>query len=62
MHRRGRPFPNPVIAHAFIRKADIFAVSQARNEFEIILDPRRLRKLTIESAAHIKYRTLEKAA
>jgi hypothetical protein len=62
VHRRGQPFPNPVIGHAFIRKADIFAALQDRNESEIILDPRRLRKLTIESAAHIKYRTLEEAA
>ena len=48
VHRRGQPFDNPVIAHAFIRKADIFAALPDRNESEIILDPRRLRKLTIE--------------
>lgn len=60
-HRRGAPFPNPVIGHAFIRKADVFAAI-AGNEKEIILDPRRLRKLTIDSAAHIKYQSLEEAA
>jgi hypothetical protein len=62
VHRRGQPFPNPVIGHAFIRKADVFAAIAGRNEKEIILDPRRLHKLTIESAAHIKYRILKEAA
>lgn len=54
VHRRGHPFPNPVIGHAFIRKADIFTAINGRGEKEIILDPRRLRKLTIEDVSHIK--------
>jgi hypothetical protein len=43
--RRGA-FDNPVIAHAFIRKTDIFFATES--EAEVVLDPRRLRKLTIE--------------
>jgi len=54
VHRRGRAFRDPVIAHAFIRKADVFAAIGGQGEREIILEPRRLRKLTIESVAHIK--------
>ena len=54
VHRRGWPFPNPVIGHAFIRKADIFAVLNVHGESEILLDPRRLRKLTIEDVSHIE--------
>ena len=50
VHRRGRAFTDPVIAHAFIRKADVFAAIGGRGEREIILEPRRLRKLTIESS------------
>ena len=51
VHRRGMPFPNPVIAHAFIPKEHVFYADNGRNEAEVVLDPRRLRKLTIESAA-----------
>jgi hypothetical protein len=32
VHRRGRWFDNPVIAHAIIRKAYIFAALHNRNE------------------------------
>ena len=53
VHRRGMPFPNPVIAHAFVPKAHVFYADNGRNEAEVVLDPRRLRKLTIESAAHL---------
>jgi hypothetical protein len=48
VYRRGAPFPNPVIAHAFIPKAHVFYFESARNEAEVLLDPRRLRKLTVE--------------
>jgi hypothetical protein len=52
VHRRGAPFPNPVIAHAFIPKAHVFYASDG-GEAEILLDPRRLRKLSIRCVAHI---------
>jgi hypothetical protein len=55
VHRRGHKFTNPVIGHAMIRKADIFLAYQDRGECEIILDPRRLRKLEIEDVSHIKF-------
>jgi hypothetical protein len=57
VHRRGWPFPNPVIGRAFIKKSDVFAAingKDGRGEQEIILDPRRLRKLTIEDVSHIE--------
>ena len=38
--------PNPTLAQAEIPKAHIFAVFLDRNEYEIALDPRRLRKLS----------------
>jgi hypothetical protein len=44
---RGGAFPDPVIAHAFIPKKWIFNVYDG-GEDEVVLDPRRLRKLTIE--------------
>ena len=53
VHRRGAPFPNPVVAHAFIPKEHVFYADNGRNEAEVVLDPRRLRKLTVESAAHL---------
>lgn len=49
VHRRGAAFPDPVVAHAFISKAHVFYFEIARGEFEVLLDPRRLRKLTVES-------------
>lgn len=52
IHRRGMSFPNPVIAHAFIPKAHVFYADNGRNEAEVLLDPRRLRKLTVRSVAH----------
>jgi hypothetical protein len=45
---RGGPFADPVIAQAFIPKDAIFWVGDG-SEAEIVLDPRRLRKLTVES-------------
>jgi hypothetical protein len=36
-----------VIAQALIPKAAIFAVFTERNESELVLDPRRLRRLSI---------------
>jgi hypothetical protein len=53
VHRRGAPFPDPVIAHAFIPKVHVFYADDGRNEAEVLLDPRRLRKLTVKSVAHI---------
>ena len=54
VHRRGAPFDNPVIAQALIRKADIFVAINGRSENEIILDPRRLRRLAIEDVSQIE--------
>jgi len=45
---RGGPFADPVIAQAFIPKEAIFWAGDG-SEAEIVLDPRRLRKLTVES-------------
>jgi hypothetical protein len=45
---RGGAFPDPVVAHAFIPKQWVFYASNDRSEAEVVLDPRRLRKLTIE--------------
>lgn len=39
--------PNPVIACAVVPKEAIFTVFTDRNESELIVDPRRLRKLTV---------------
>jgi hypothetical protein len=38
---------NPTLVHAEIPKQHIFAVFTDRNEHEVALDPRRLRKLTL---------------
>jgi hypothetical protein len=45
---RGGPFADPVIAQAFIPKEAIFWADDG-SEAEIVLDPRRLRKLSVES-------------
>jgi len=45
---RAGPFADPVIAHAFIPKEHIFWADEG-SEQEIVLDPKRLRKLTVES-------------
>ena len=45
---RNIPVPNPVLAAAVISKEHIFFVTDDRNEKEVILNPRRLRKLMIE--------------
>jgi hypothetical protein len=39
---------DPVIASAEIPKEHIFFVTDDRNEKEVVLNPRRLRKLVIE--------------
>ena len=48
---RGHRFirvPEPVVASAVIPKEHIFFVTDERNEKEIVLDPRRLRKVIVE--------------
>jgi hypothetical protein len=45
---RGGAFTNPVIAHAFIPKEHVFWVDEG-DEQEIVLEPTRLRKLTVEN-------------
>jgi hypothetical protein len=45
---RGGAFPDPVIAHAFIPKEHIFWADEG-GEQEIVLDPKRLRKLTVDN-------------
>jgi hypothetical protein len=45
---RAGPFADPVMAHAFIPKEHIFWADDG-SEQEIVLDPKRLRKLTVES-------------
>jgi hypothetical protein len=47
---RGAPFPDPVIAHAFIPKEHVFYADNGRNEAEIVVEPRQLREVTIEAA------------
>jgi hypothetical protein len=49
---RGIRVPSPVLAAAKVRKVDIFAVFTAREESEVIIDPRRLRKLVV--TPHVK--------
>jgi hypothetical protein len=55
---RGDRFPNtdPVIAHAEIPKAAVFGVIFGRKESEVILDPRRLRKLRVEPVSRRELR------
>src|SRR3954469_20892705 len=45
---RGLQVPEPVVATAVIPKEHIFFVTNDRNENEIVLNPRRLRKLVVE--------------
>jgi hypothetical protein len=45
---RSIPVPEPVIASALIPKEHIFFVTDDRKEKEIVLKPRRLRRLVIE--------------
>ena len=59
VHRRGMSFPDPVVAHAFIPKAHVFYAEPGRREAEVLLEPRRLRKLTVMSVAHIVRGQLE---
>ena len=44
--------PEPVLATAVIPKEHIFFVTSDRNENEIVLNPRRLRKLVVEPLKH----------
>ena len=44
---RGIRLPEPVVATAMVPKAAIFATFTERNESEIVLDPRRLRRVRI---------------
>jgi hypothetical protein len=44
---RGIRVKNPVLATAKVRKEDIFAAVTLRKESEVIIDPRRLRKLVV---------------
>ena len=48
---RGIRVPEPVIASAVIPKEHIFFVTNDRDEKEVVLNPRRLRRLTIEPYA-----------
>jgi hypothetical protein len=43
--------PDPVIACAEVAKADLFFVSVARKESEVILDPYSIKRLRLESAS-----------
>jgi hypothetical protein len=44
---RGVPVPNPVIAEAVVEREAVFAVLYERGESELLIDPRRLRKLVV---------------
>lgn len=46
--------PNAVIAHALIPKALIFTVFTDREEEEVVLDPRRLRRFTHDPYRHVQ--------
>jgi len=50
---RGIRVPDPVIASAVIPKSAIFTVVTSRNESEVIVDPRRLRKLALIGEAAV---------
>jgi hypothetical protein len=39
--------PDPVVAEAVVEREAVFAVLHSRNESELLIDPRRLRKLTV---------------
>jgi hypothetical protein len=43
--------PDPVVASAIISKKHIFFVTDEREEKEIVLNPRRLRKIVVEPFA-----------
>jgi len=45
---RGITVPDPVVASAVIPKKHVFFATNDRKELEIVLDPRRLRRLKIE--------------
>jgi hypothetical protein len=51
--RGGRfpPPPDPVVASAEIEKADLFFVSTDRKESEVILDPKLVQRLRLETAS-----------
>ncbi len=45
-HRNIR-WPDPVLAEAFVPKEAVFAPFVGRQESELVIDPRRLRRLTV---------------
>ena len=45
---RGISTPNPVVASAVVAKQHVFFVTNDRKEHEVVLNPRRLRKLRVE--------------
>jgi hypothetical protein len=50
---RGIRVPDPVIISAVIRKEHVFFATNDRSEHEVIVNPRRLRQLMIESCTQV---------
>ena len=48
---RGLRVPHPVVAQAEIEKASVFAIFNDREESEVLLDPRGLRRVRVVDAA-----------
>ena len=46
--RRFIPVPDPVVAEAVVEREAVFAVLNERKESELLIDPRRLRKLVVQ--------------
>jgi hypothetical protein len=46
---RGIRVPDPVIAEAVVEQAAVFLAIDGRNESEVLIDPRRLRKLKVHA-------------
>jgi hypothetical protein len=44
---RGISVPDPVVAEAVVERVAVFAMLNEREESELLIDPRRLRKLTV---------------
>jgi hypothetical protein len=40
--------PDPVVAEAVVEREAVFAVLNERKESELLIDPRRLRKLVVQ--------------
>jgi hypothetical protein len=51
---RGIPVPEPVVASAIIPKEHIFFVTDKWAQREIVLNPRRLRKILVEPFAALR--------